>query len=73
MVNALLVFFLSIHLLLKAQANNKAASSEPFPAPAFALLAGCVTALLFGIHPLHVESVAWAAERKDVLCTFFFF
>jgi protein O-mannosyl-transferase len=24
-------------------------------------------ALLFGIHPLHVESVAWAAERKDVL------
>lgn len=25
------------------------------------------TALLFGIHPLHVESVAWAIERKDVL------
>jgi cytochrome c-type biogenesis protein CcmH/NrfG len=28
-------------------------------------------ALLFGLHPLHVESVAWAAERKDVLSTFF--
>ena len=29
-------------------------------------------ALLFGIHPLRVESVAWVAERKDVLSTFFF-
>jgi len=33
---------------------------------------GGITALLFAIHPLHVESVAWAAERKDVLYTFFF-
>jgi protein O-mannosyl-transferase len=27
---------------------------------------------LFGWHPLHVESVAWASERKDVLSAFFF-
>jgi Flp pilus assembly protein TadD len=27
---------------------------------------------LFAIHPLHVESVAWVSERKDVLSTFFF-
>ena len=26
---------------------------------------------LFALHPLHVESAAWAAERKDVLSTFF--
>ena len=29
-------------------------------------------ALFFGIHPLHVESVAWVAERKDLLYTAFF-
>lgn len=31
----------------------------------------CVAAL-FGVHPLHVESVAWVAERKDVLSGLFF-
>jgi protein O-mannosyl-transferase len=29
-------------------------------------------AALFAFHPLHVESVVWVAERKDVLSTFFF-
>ena len=32
-----------------------------------AVLAGC-----FALHPLHVESVAWIAERKDVLSALFF-
>jgi tetratricopeptide (TPR) repeat protein len=39
---------------------------EPFWPSAF-------VAALFALHPLHVESVAWVAERKDVLSTFFWF
>jgi len=31
-----------------------------------------ISAFLFGIHPLHVESVAWITERKDMLYTLFF-
>lgn len=36
------------------------------------LIVGAVTGVLFGLHPIHVESVVWASERKDVLCAFFF-
>lgn len=36
------------------------------------LLLSFIVALLFGIHPLRVESVAWATERKDMLYSFFF-
>jgi tetratricopeptide (TPR) repeat protein len=32
-----------------------------------------LVAALFGLHPLHVESVAWVSERKDVTSTFFAF
>jgi Flp pilus assembly protein TadD len=30
-----------------------------------------MVAALFALHPLHVETVAWVADRKDVLCVFF--
>jgi protein O-mannosyl-transferase len=52
-------------------------SSSEHPAPLFPLYPHCLwicafVAALFALHPLHVESVAWVTERKDVLSTFFF-
>jgi len=38
------------------------------PAVTWSAIAG---SLFFGLHPLRVESVVWASERKDVLCLFF--
>jgi tetratricopeptide (TPR) repeat protein len=38
-----------------------------------ALWRSAAVAALFALHPLHVESVAWVAERKDVLSTLFWF
>ncbi|MFZ2197660.1 MAG: tetratricopeptide repeat protein [Thermodesulfovibrionales bacterium] len=36
------------------------------------LITAGTTGLLFGLHPIHVESVAWVAERKDLLCALFY-
>src|SRR4029077_18595885 len=36
-----------------------------------ARIAAGFSALLFAIHPLRVESVAWATERRDVVAAFF--
>jgi tetratricopeptide (TPR) repeat protein len=41
----------------------RGATGEPWPS--------WVVGALFAVHPLHVESVAWISERKDVLCAFF--
>ena len=61
-VNTALVAVLSVRLVTIVR---------PLSAPAV-FAAAAVPALLFGIHPLHVESVAWISERKDVLCAMFF-
>jgi tetratricopeptide (TPR) repeat protein len=72
-LNILLVFFLTIKLIVKAKEVNGTSSPSKMPLliSTQALIVSGVTALLFGLHPLHVESVAWIAERKDLLCTFF--
>jgi tetratricopeptide (TPR) repeat protein len=74
-INTFLVFLLVIQLMIREHAMGHKAPSPPASSlqhPAQSLIAAATTALLFGIHPVHVESVAWVAERKDVLCAFFF-
>ncbi|MDB6058351.1 MAG: hypothetical protein JWO95_2195, partial [Verrucomicrobiales bacterium] len=55
--NTLLLFFLFLRMTRKL-ANN--------------LWPCAFVATLFALHPLHVESVTWLSERKDVLSAFFF-
>jgi tetratricopeptide (TPR) repeat protein len=52
--------------------EGRQVANLPHTAPNLARTAAAITAALFGLHPLHVESVAWAAQRKDLLCAFFY-
>jgi protein O-mannosyl-transferase len=54
----LLCVFLVYQLVIALKFDNKVA---------------LITSLLFGIHPMRVESVAWITERKDVLFAIFYF
>jgi tetratricopeptide (TPR) repeat protein len=65
--NAVVVFALLRCLLTLA--NPDTAERQP----ATVALAAGIGALLFAVHPLRVESVAWATERRDVLSGLFFF
>jgi protein O-mannosyl-transferase len=69
-VNTFAVVFLIIRLLEVWQTRTMQPSS--FLTERTILLTAGVTGLLFGIHPLHVESVAWVSERKDLLCALFY-
>ena len=60
--NAVLFYFLTLALLRIAAPMSNAIGLR--------LASGC-SALLFALHPLRVESVAWATERRDVLSGFF--
>ncbi len=59
LLNTTLIFYLVFIICRRLKIKNKA-------------LISIITALLFGIHPMHVESVAWVSGRKDVLYTFFY-
>ncbi|MCK9419643.1 MAG: tetratricopeptide repeat protein [Nitrospirae bacterium] len=71
-LNTLVVVFLVVKLLQAARERTTKPEFLAFLSDRVILFIGGVTGLLFGIHPVHVESVAWAAERKDVLCALFF-
>jgi protein O-mannosyl-transferase len=61
MANALLVFAIAHTLLRRVGPLDTARKQWP------RLLAATIAALLFSVHPLRVESVAWATERRDLL------
>lgn len=63
--NTFLVFIVTIRLINYANFEENRFNKET-------IITGFITSLLFGIHPIHVESVAWVSERKDVLSAFFF-
>jgi protein O-mannosyl-transferase len=61
--NTALVFFVMRNLLSLFWKNTK---------PTQAMMVAGLVSVWFGIHPMHVESVGWLFERKDVLYTFFY-
>ncbi len=62
LINTILVFYIGIQLF------NHIFTGRKYEI----MLAAFLLALLFAVTPLHIESVAWATERKDMLFSLFF-
>ncbi len=69
-LNTVLVFFICFRLM--KHLPEKAGSASTLKIKGFGVPIAFMTAILFGLHPIHVESVAWATERKDVLYALFY-
>ena len=66
--NAITFYFIARRLLAAARNGGRQAShGEPAT-----VWGAAVATLVFALHPLRVESVAWVTERRDVLSGFFF-
>jgi hypothetical protein len=70
-INTFIVVLLIIRLV-QAKKETAVIGQSVFSDERAVFITGGVAGLLFGLHPLHVESVAWIAERKDLLCALFF-
>jgi tetratricopeptide (TPR) repeat protein len=68
---ALLVYALALRLM-KTSFGRDSGSTTPTNLSALFPLTAAFCAALFALHPLRVESVAWLAERRDVVAGFFF-
>jgi protein O-mannosyl-transferase len=66
--NAILVYLIARRLMAAATISGAQDGRAVGPLT----WGSALSALLFGIHPLRVESVAWITERRDVLCGLFF-
>jgi Flp pilus assembly protein TadD len=66
--NATLVYLIARRLLAAALGGGSESARTTGPI----VLAGAFASLVWGVHPLRVESVAWITERRDVLCGLFF-
>ena len=71
-INTFLVVLLIAKLIEAWKSTTVRNALPPFLDERGILIAAGATGLFFGLHPLHVESVAWVAERKDLLCALFF-
>jgi len=64
--SAVVFYFVARRLLACALAGVEARRKKAF------VLGGALATLLFALHPLRVESVAWVTERRDVLAMLFY-
>lgn len=70
--NTAIVVLLTLKMLEIVKERTIQNTSTIFLTDRTILIVAGVTGLLFGLHPIRVESVAWVAERKDLLCALFF-
>ena len=71
-LNTFIVVILSIRFFEISSGCSKGVGGGLFPDYRAVLIAAGVVGVLFGLHPVHVESVAWVAERKDLIYSLFY-
>jgi tetratricopeptide (TPR) repeat protein len=73
-INSILVYAVTLQIITHIKNNFHCSTASRFSLLTTKELqyASIITAIMFGVHPIHVESVTWISERKDVLYSLFF-